>query len=661
MLRVRRPSGRGLLSVVLPSVVAVAFAAPSSLAQVAAPPPTGTLAAPTKLWVVQIDPTTLTLRWSGAPGATFYRLYQAGSGGAASPQVIGNAGARVTQWIVAIRPGMVGTAQQFFIESRAEPNLSSPRAAFPPITPVAGQRGVLPNPTNVVATETSPGVVTLTWNAVPGATAYAIGKAVYPSGFARLCPLCEADAKYVDSSAVAGKKHTYSVIAMGPMGRSGAVQSNTLTPGSTGIVASSGGAGGTPTTSGTPLVNPQIPATVTATSDTTPPPIVAPPAGSGTLAMPPADTGSCATAGTTTTVATADSVDRISTIGARVEMKTSPDPTSTTTSTSTTTTVVRTTTNIGSADYQKGKCLNPGVMGYPALWDSVASVSGLTSAQRVAAWKEIGVVALEYRHILSRLPTAAEIQRDVAALKAGTTWKQLWRQLAHSPERDQRFGYWAAAPIPDSVQAGRDFGMAVPPWTSQQCSGGLGPKCGGGIPDIVNGKVAPVWFGAFRMPDGTQLAYVEIGVAVGSILHDAACLKDKGGLNCNGLGAGDLIKTGLWPAGLEWNKASWNVIDQRTWRAKFGPYPTDPLLRDRDWYDDLRPTPARPAMMAPAISMLAWPGLTVKYTGGESRQSSVLRAPAGTSLDDTDVAYCQSRAFGSTGWFVGKASWGICK
>ena len=50
--------------------------------------------------------------------------------------------------------------------------------------------------------------------------------------------------------------------------------------------------------------------------------------------------------------------------------------------------------------------------------------------------------------------------------------------------------------------------------------------------------------------------------------------------------------------------------------------------------------------------MLAWPGLTVKYTGGESRQSSVLRAPPGTSLDDTDVAYCQSRAFGSTGWFV---------
>jgi hypothetical protein len=642
--------------VVLLVATTIAIVAPSSRAQVASPPPAGSLAAPTKLWAVQIEPTTLTLQWTGAPGATSYRLYHAN--GAGSPQVIGNTGGRVTQWIVAIRPGMTGAAQQFFIESRAEPNLSSPRAAFPPITPVAGARGVLPNATNVVATETSPGVITLTWTPVAGATAYAIGRAVFPGGFARFCPLCESSGRFIDSTAVAGKKHTYSVIAMGPTGRSGAAQSNTLTPGSTGTVASSDGSGGTPTSgSGTPIVNPQIPSTVTATSDTTPPAIVAPPSGSGALAMPPADTGSCVTAGTTTAATTADSVERISVIGARVGMKTAQDPTSIPTPTP----IVRTTSNLGGADYQRGKCLNPGAMGYPALWDSVASASGMTSAQRVAAWKEIGVVALEYRHILNRLPTSAETQRDVAALEAGTTWKQLWRTLAHSAERDQRFGYWAPAPIPDSIQAGRDFGMAVPPWTSQQCSGGLGPKCGGGIPDIVNGKVAPVWFGAFRMPDGTQLAYVEIGVAVGSILHDAACLKDKGGLNCNGLGAGDLIKTGLWPAGLEWNKASWNVIDQRTWRAKFGPYPTDPLLRDKDWYDDLRPMPARPAMMAPAISMLAWPGLTIKYTGGESRQSSVLKAPAGTSLDDTDVAYCASRAFGSTGWFVGKASWGICK
>ncbi len=136
-----------------------------------------------------------------------------------------------------------------------------------------------------------------------------------------------------------------------------------------------------------------------------------------------------------------------------------------------------------------------------------------------------------------------------------------------------------------------------------------------------------------------------------------------GGLRtiCNGVGAGDLIKTGLYPAGLEWNKASWNVIDQRTWRQTFGPYPTDPSIRERDWYDDLRPAMPRPAMMAPAISMFTWPGLTVKPTDGETRQSRALQAPTGTSLDDTDVSFCRSGAFGSTGWFVGKASWGICK
>jgi len=305
--------------------------------------------------------------------------------------------------------------------------------------------------------------------------------------------------------------------------------------------------------------------------------------------------------------------------------------------------------------------LNPGATGYQDRWEPVATASGMTSAERVAAWKEIGIVALEYKHILGRQPTPDETRRDVAVLKGGATWKQLWRQLAHSAERDTRYGFWAPAPIPDSFLAQKDFGTAAPPWTSQQCYGALGPKCNGGIPEVINNKVGPIWFGDFYMPDNTRLAYVEIGVAVGSVLHDNACLKDKDGLNCNGVGAGDLIKTGLWPAGLEWNKASWNVIDQRTWRQTFGPYPADQSIRELDWYDDLRPATPRPAMMAPAISMLTWPGLTVKPTDGETRQSRALQAPMGTPLDDTDVAFCRSGAFGSTGWFIGKASWGICK
>jgi hypothetical protein len=245
-------------------------------------------------------------------------------------------------------------------------------------------------------------------------------------------------------------------------------------------------------------------------------------------------------------------------------------------------------------------------------------------------------------------------------MKGGMKWQQYWRSIAQSTERDTRYGYWAPAPLSGGDEAARVFGLASAP-QSQQCFGGLGPKCAGGIPDVVNGDVAPRWFGSFRMPDNTSMGYVEIGVAVGSILHDNACLRDMSGLNCNGLGAGDLIKVGGFPAVMEWNKASWNVIDHRTWREVFGPYPTDITWKDLPWFDDLRPTPNRAAMMAQTLSMLAFPGLTEAYHGGETKRSRALKAPSGTDLDDTDVQFCKSGVF--TGRWVApyKAPWGDCK
>ncbi len=410
-----------------------------------------------------------------------------------------------------------------------------------------------------------------------------------------------------------------------------------------------------------PRVNPQLPASV---PDTTPPVIGPIPSGADSLATPPADTGSCLAARADTLPS--DTLERIDPRSGNIEGRTTPtNPDATVT----TYVEVQTTTNRGSADYRQGKCLNPFAPGYPDLWDPVASASGMTSAQRVAAWKEIGIIALEYKHILNRQPTPEETRRDVAKLQAGTSWTQLWRQLAHSVERDTRFGYWAPAPIDDSLQAQSDFGTTVPPWTAQQCYGGLGPKCAGGIPDMLNGTIAPHWFGAFRMPDYTEMAYIEMGVAVGSILHDNACLQFKEGLNCNGMGAGDLIKnipgpvpgTSYYPrASLEWNKAAWNFLDYRTWRATFGPYPTNLAWRDAHWYDDLRPAVPRSAMMAGAVSMFTWPGLTIPYAGGETRQSRALLAPGGTSLDATDVAFCRSGVFKSTGSFPGFAPWGVC-
>ncbi len=629
-----------------------------------------------RLWAAQTGPDQVTLAWAEVPGAIEYRIHIGDPATAASPatrrpiSVLGGASRGAVLPLRRVTAGLFLVA----VGSDGRPILKVP---FNEVSPVHGIRPV-DAPASATATATGPEEVTLSWDPVPGATGYAIGRAVQPNGFRMLCSLCSSEPTYVDRDVTPGAPHAYTVAAIYSGGVSARTRSNTVTPGAvaytppgqpattptqppagqpatTPTYTPPGQPAGSATTSSPPQVNPQISATV---PDTTPPPIGAPPSGASSLVTPPADTGSCKVV-TAPPPASADTLERIDPRTGRIESRTTGSNPDANTAVSMTT--VTTTTNLGSADYQKGKCLNRFAPGYPDLWDPVASASGMTSTEVIAAWKEIGVVALEYKHIFGRQPTPEETRRDVAALKAGTTWKQLWRQLAHSAERDTRFGYWAAAPIPDSLQAQRDFGLAVPPWAPNQCYGALGPRCEGGIPDMANGRVAPAWFGAFRMPDYTELAYVEIGVAVGSVLHDNECLRDKGGLNCNGLGAGDLVKIGgLWAAELEWNKAAWNVLDQRTWRETFGPYPTDPRSRDREWYDDLRPATPRPTMMAPAISMFTWPGLTVKYTGGETRQTRALQAPPGTSLDATDVAFCRSGVFASTGSFIGKAPWGIC-
>jgi hypothetical protein len=69
----------------------------------------------------------------------------------------------------------------------------------------------------------------------------------------------------------------------------------------------------------------------------------------------------------------------------------------------------------GSVNYREGKCRNGSATGYYDLWDPIAAASGLSADQQIAAWKEIGVVALAYKHLLERQPTPAETQADVAA------------------------------------------------------------------------------------------------------------------------------------------------------------------------------------------------------------------------------------------------------
>jgi hypothetical protein len=483
----------------------------------------------------------------------------------------------------------------------------------------------LPAPARITAAETAPGVITLTWSAVAGADEYFIGRSVWPDGFRRAGVVT--DTVYVDSTASAGKRHTYTVNAVGSSQRA---RSNQVIASGNGVIIPDAAR------------RPQIAARSSPEPSTGASPGFVPP---DSLITPAADTISAARCRAETNRQQQQRQQRLTparrTGRGSIEVAGDEEPTEL--------------TSVQQA-YVEGKCRYPTSPGYPTLWYPVAEESGLPYDEQVRSWRELNVIALVYRHLLQREPTREEIQRHVPALQRGTHWRDLWRTLAQSDERDERFGYWAAAPIASRGVARSAFGLSFEP-LPQMCYGGLGPGCGGTVPD---GRVEPRWFGRFSMPDGTEFAYVSIGVAVGSILHDNACLVHREGLNCDGLGAGDLVKSGDWPAALEWNKATWNVIDGRVWREVFGPYPVSRALQQQ-FYDDLRPVHARTAYMAPVASMATIPVLTVLYSGGETRRTQALKAPAGTSLDDRDAAYCASGAFARRESFPGKAGWGICR
>ena len=83
----------------------------------------------------------------------------------------------------------------------------------------------------VVATQTGPGEITVTWKAVPGATGYTIGRAVWPNGYQRFRPNYPAETRLVDRDIKVGVLHTYRVAALLPNGRASApATSKSLTP-----------------------------------------------------------------------------------------------------------------------------------------------------------------------------------------------------------------------------------------------------------------------------------------------------------------------------------------------------------------------------------------------------------------------------------------------
>ena len=283
-------------------------------------------------------------------------------------------------------------------------------------------------------------------------------------------------------------------------------------------------------------------------------------------------------------------------------------------------------------------------------WTRAVTATRLGYDELVGAWTEIAFTAYAYDQLLGRVPTEVELRRHIDQMKGGVQWTDFWREVATSPERDRKYGFFAPAPM-SAEQVEQLFGIprALARVEGEQCFGGVGPGCD--MPREIKdfAWTFPRWHDEFVLPNGQRMAFVDVGVVVGSILHDNACVdvRPTVGHFCGDMVAsafGDFVKTGDTPAGIEWNKAVYNVRDHRGWTATFGPYPLGNTAR-YGWWDDLRPVAARRAMMAPILSVLTLPTLTVAYKGKERRSTTRLKAPSGTKLDQTDIAFCQSGAF----------------
>ena len=124
----------------------------------------------------------------------------------------------------------------------------------------------------VLAKQTGPGEITVTWKAVPGATGYNVGRSVWPDGYRRFRPNHPAQTSLVDRDIIAGVAHGYRVVALLPSGKASApAVSDPLTPTrdapgpQTPRTPGSPGGPGTPQTAPSPGPSPSSPGSGTLT------------------------------------------------------------------------------------------------------------------------------------------------------------------------------------------------------------------------------------------------------------------------------------------------------------------------------------------------------------------------------------------------------------
>jgi hypothetical protein len=189
-------------------------------------------AAPTDLWAAQTSKDAITLVWKPTPGATSQTVYVSKGG---VIKAIGTVVGNVARYIISVQTltrlfggGPLGSVLEFFVDAADSKGAVSPKARSN--TVAFTDKDVIPSalgaPTGLQASPSGEGQITLTWNPVPDATGYAIGRAVGGEGFKTLCAICPTDARFVDTAVMPGVRHVYTVEAITPGGNTKRATSN---------------------------------------------------------------------------------------------------------------------------------------------------------------------------------------------------------------------------------------------------------------------------------------------------------------------------------------------------------------------------------------------------------------------------------------------------
>ncbi len=239
-----------------------------------------------RIFAAQTGPDQVTLAWDVVPGATEYRIYLPDPNrpgppvpGARPWSTLSGSGRRAT--VMGVQRLSAGAYLEAVADGEVLYRGTFNAVARAPLTPVTP-------PGSVRAQETGETEVTLSWSPVPGATAYTIARSVGGSGLSMLCDICPAAPEFVDTTAVPGLQHAYTVAAVFPLGVSARAPSNRLTVGAAQLAAATAASQATtavwdkPMSSGTPVPGTDADPSNTGAGGTG----TTPPSGSGTTTGP---------------------------------------------------------------------------------------------------------------------------------------------------------------------------------------------------------------------------------------------------------------------------------------------------------------------------------------------------------------------------------------